>query len=172
MDDSSGLITTCEAARLVGVSSQNLRVWEQRGLLFPKRTNGGTRLFDAHDVERAREIQRLCDQGGWALHAIKEWAPLDLDPDRWSALSMGMRSREARKWRGLNRRTLAKRADVVERRLAAIERGEEEVSVGALSGWPKRSICRPARSHLRPPRFDAGALRRATADSTRRRRRV
>jgi MerR family transcriptional regulator, heat shock protein HspR len=47
------------AADLVGMHPQTLRMYENRGLVRPARTPGGTRLYSDHDLERLRLIQRL-----------------------------------------------------------------------------------------------------------------
>ena len=44
----SRFIKIGEAAKIVGVTSQTLRRWEETGQLMPdKRTEGGTRYYDA-----------------------------------------------------------------------------------------------------------------------------
>src|ERR1700755_2424656 len=52
------------AAELVGMHPQTLRSYENKGLLRPKRTPGGTRLYSEADVERLRIIQRLTTEIG------------------------------------------------------------------------------------------------------------
>jgi MerR family transcriptional regulator/heat shock protein HspR len=47
------------AAELVGMHPQTLRMYEAKGLVRPKRTPGGTRLYSEADVERLRIVQRL-----------------------------------------------------------------------------------------------------------------
>jgi MerR family transcriptional regulator/heat shock protein HspR len=47
------------AAELVGMHPQTLRMYENRGLVRPARTPGGTRLYSEFDLERLRLIQRL-----------------------------------------------------------------------------------------------------------------
>jgi len=47
------------AAELVGMHPQTLRMYENRGLVRPSRTPGGTRLYSENDLERLRLIQRL-----------------------------------------------------------------------------------------------------------------
>ena len=42
------------AAELVGMHPQTLRIYESKGLVRPKRTPGGTRLFSELDLERLR----------------------------------------------------------------------------------------------------------------------
>jgi MerR family transcriptional regulator, heat shock protein HspR len=52
------------AAELAGMHPQTLRSYENKGLLRPKRTPGGTRLYSEADVERLRIIQRLTTEIG------------------------------------------------------------------------------------------------------------
>jgi len=51
------------AAELSGTAIQNLRVYERRGLVAPKRTEGGTRRYSEEDVERLVRIRELLDAG-------------------------------------------------------------------------------------------------------------
>jgi MerR family transcriptional regulator, heat shock protein HspR len=51
------------ASELSGVDPQMLRVYEQRGLLSPHRTDGGTRRYSAQDLERVAAITTLLGQG-------------------------------------------------------------------------------------------------------------
>ena len=55
------------AAELVGMHPQTLRVYEQKGLVRPKRTAGNTRLYSESDLERLRLIQRLTGELGLNL---------------------------------------------------------------------------------------------------------
>lgn len=51
-------------AELVGVSTDVLRVWERRyGLFKPTRSDGGYRLYGEHDLELARRVVALREQG-------------------------------------------------------------------------------------------------------------
>ena len=59
------------AAELVGMHPQTLRVYEQKGLVRPKRTPGGTRLYSESDVERLRIIQRLTTELGLNLAGVE-----------------------------------------------------------------------------------------------------
>jgi MerR family transcriptional regulator/heat shock protein HspR len=52
------------AAELAGMHPQTLRGYENKGLVRPKRTPGGTRLYSEADVERLRIIQRLTTEVG------------------------------------------------------------------------------------------------------------
>ncbi|MBX5474498.1 MAG: helix-turn-helix transcriptional regulator [Thermoleophilia bacterium] len=59
------------AAELVGMHPQTLRMYEQKGLVRPKRTPGGTRLYSEADVERLRIIQRLTGELGLNLAGVE-----------------------------------------------------------------------------------------------------
>jgi MerR family transcriptional regulator/heat shock protein HspR len=59
------------AADLVGMHPQTLRIYENKGLVRPKRTPGGTRLYSETDVERLRIIQRLTTELGLNLAGVE-----------------------------------------------------------------------------------------------------
>jgi len=62
-------------ARLTGITTHAIRVWERRyGALSPARTSGGARLYTDHDVQRLRLIKRLLTRG----YAISDVARLDM----------------------------------------------------------------------------------------------
>ena len=51
------------AASLTGVHPQTLRMYEQKGLVTPKRTSGNTRMYSQADIERLELINELTDEG-------------------------------------------------------------------------------------------------------------
>ena len=59
------------AADLVGMHPQTLRIYESKGLVRPKRTAGGTRLYSENDLERLRLIQRLTSELGLNLAGVE-----------------------------------------------------------------------------------------------------
>ena len=59
------------AAELVGMHPQTLRLYEQKGLVRPRRTPGNTRLYSEQDVERLRLIQRLTTELGLNLAGVE-----------------------------------------------------------------------------------------------------
>jgi MerR family transcriptional regulator/heat shock protein HspR len=65
------------AAELVGMHPQTLRMYEQKGLVTPRRTAGNTRLYSEADLERLRLIQRLTSELGLNLAGVE--AVLDLE---------------------------------------------------------------------------------------------
>ncbi len=59
------------AAELVGMHPQTLRIYENKGLVRPQRTPGGTRLYSESDIERLRIIQRLTTELGLNLAGVE-----------------------------------------------------------------------------------------------------
>jgi MerR family transcriptional regulator, heat shock protein HspR len=62
-DPARGVYGISIAADLAGLGVQTLRLYEQRGLLTPDRTDGGTRLYSSDDLGRLRRITDLLDAG-------------------------------------------------------------------------------------------------------------
>ena len=60
------------AAEIVGMHPQTLRIYEQKGLVRPKRTAGNTRLYSDNDLERLRLIQRLTTELGLNLAGVEQ----------------------------------------------------------------------------------------------------
>jgi MerR family transcriptional regulator, heat shock protein HspR len=71
MDD-KGRYMISVAADLVGMHPQTLRIYEQKGLVRPKRTAGNTRLYSDLDLERLRLIQRLTTELGLNLAGVEQ----------------------------------------------------------------------------------------------------
>ncbi|HZQ03223.1 MAG TPA: helix-turn-helix transcriptional regulator [Gaiellaceae bacterium] len=59
------------AAELVGMHQQTLRMYEQKGLVRPKRTAGNTRLYSDADIDRLRLIQQLTTEAGLNLAGVE-----------------------------------------------------------------------------------------------------
>jgi MerR family transcriptional regulator/heat shock protein HspR len=59
------------AADLVGMHPQTLRIYENKGLINPRRTRGNTRLYSEADLERLRLIQRLTTELGLNLAGVE-----------------------------------------------------------------------------------------------------
>ncbi len=59
------------AADLVGMHPQTLRIYENKGLVRPQRTPGGTRLYSESDLDRLRVIQRLTTEVGLNLAGVE-----------------------------------------------------------------------------------------------------
>ena len=75
---SRGVYAISVVAELVGTGPQNLRLYEQKGLLEPGRTSGGTRRYSEADIARLHRITELLQQG-LNLEGIR--MVLDLETD-------------------------------------------------------------------------------------------
>jgi MerR family transcriptional regulator/heat shock protein HspR len=65
------------AAALVGMHPQTLRLYEARGLVSPRRTPGGTRLYSDRDLARLKAIQRLSGDLGLSLAGVEHVMALE-----------------------------------------------------------------------------------------------
>src|SRR5436309_11472307 len=70
------------AAELAGVHPQTLRVYERKGLVQPKRTQGNTRRYSERDISRLRKIQELTNEG-INLAGVMRIIELEIELDRW-----------------------------------------------------------------------------------------
>jgi MerR family transcriptional regulator, heat shock protein HspR len=59
------------AADIVGMHPQTLRIYENKGLIRPKRTAGNTRLYSEADLERLKLIQQLTSELGLNLAGVE-----------------------------------------------------------------------------------------------------
>jgi MerR family transcriptional regulator/heat shock protein HspR len=62
-DEEQGVFMISVAAELAEMHPQTLRIYEQRGLIAPKRSPKNTRLYSHRDVERLRRIQEMTAEG-------------------------------------------------------------------------------------------------------------
>ena len=65
------------ASELIGVHPQTLRMYEQKGLLRPRKSIKNTRLYSQEDVDLGRYIQRLTQELGMNLAGVSK--VLDLE---------------------------------------------------------------------------------------------
>lgn len=59
------------AAELIGVHPQTLRMYEQKGLLVPRKSIKNTRLYSQEDIDLGRYIQRLTQELGMNLAGVR-----------------------------------------------------------------------------------------------------
>ena len=82
MNSSTPCLNASEAARRLGVSIKALRLYEQQGLVAPRRTAAGYRVYGPHDMVRAGEIVALRALG---LSLAQVARVLDGDPQSLEA---------------------------------------------------------------------------------------
>ena len=71
VDADRGVFMISVAAELADMHPQTLRMYEARGLIEPKRSPKGTRLYSRQDVERLRRIQEMTAELGMNLAGVE-----------------------------------------------------------------------------------------------------
>jgi MerR family transcriptional regulator/heat shock protein HspR len=106
-----GVFMISVAAELADMHPQTLRMYEQRGLIEPKRSPKGTRLYSHEDVEKLRRIQQMTAELGLNLAGVEKVLELEEQLER-------TRRRVA---------ALERRRDELQAEIAALEGRREEV---------------------------------------------
>ncbi|HEX8104228.1 MAG TPA: helix-turn-helix transcriptional regulator [Solirubrobacteraceae bacterium] len=106
-----GVFMISVAAELAEMHPQTLRMYEQRGLIEPKRSPKGTRLYSQADVERLRRIQAMTAELGMNLAGVEKVFELEEQ--------LGRMRRKVE--------TLEKRAEKLQEEIAALEEKRNEV---------------------------------------------
>jgi MerR family transcriptional regulator/heat shock protein HspR len=88
-----GVFMISVAAELADMHPQTLRMYEQRGLIEPKRSPKGTRLYSHDDVERLRKIQEMTTELGMNLAGVERVFELE---DKLSRLQRKVDALETR----------------------------------------------------------------------------
>ena len=140
VESDRGVFMISVAAELAEMHPQTLRMYEARGLISPKRSPKGTRLYSHEDVERLRRIQQMTTEYGLNLAGVEKVMELELKLERAQAKveALERRSDELRaEIRGLEARRNEVRADLVR-----YEHGRELVRRSDLEGF-KIEVRRP-----------------------------
>jgi MerR family transcriptional regulator/heat shock protein HspR len=85
------------ASELIGVHPQTLRMYEQKGLLRPRKSIKNTRLYSQEDVDLGRYIQRLTQEMGMNLAGVKKVLDLERQAARMEAENRVLREELERK---------------------------------------------------------------------------
>ena len=88
-----GVFMISVAAELAEMHPQTLRMYEARGLIAPKRSPKGTRLYSQADVDRLRRIQELTAEVGLNLAGVERVFELE---DQLQSMARKVRALEAR----------------------------------------------------------------------------
>lgn len=84
------------AAELIGVHPQTLRMYEQKGLLRPRKSIKNTRLYSLEDVELGRYIQKLTQEMGMNLAGVKKILNLEKQIESLEDENLELRNEVAR----------------------------------------------------------------------------
>ncbi len=113
------------AADLIGVHPQTLRMYEQKGILCPRKSIKNTRLYSQEDVERGQYIQRLTRETGMNLAGVKKVLDMESHIDKLETENERLR-RELRRTREEHERVLNEVHRSYKRELVVLPRGEIE----------------------------------------------
>jgi MerR family transcriptional regulator/heat shock protein HspR len=72
VESDRGVFMISVAAELAEMHPQTLRMYETRGLIEPKRSPKGTRLYSHADVDRLRRIQEMTAELGMNLAGVEK----------------------------------------------------------------------------------------------------
>lgn len=79
VDVDRGVFMISVAAELAEMHPQTLRMYESRGLIEPKRSPKGTRLYSHSDVDRLRRIQQMTTDLGLNLAGVERVLELETE---------------------------------------------------------------------------------------------
>src|SRR6187455_544360 len=85
IDEERGVFMISVAAELADMHPQTLRMYEARGLITPKRSAKGTRLYSQEDVERLRRIQEMTAEEGLNLAGVETVLEMEARVERMRA---------------------------------------------------------------------------------------
>ncbi len=134
-DGTPGYLTIGHVARRVGVSASVLRSWETLGLLHPRRTGSGYRLYSPHDLKllkRARYLRRARGLNPPAIVRILREQGMVRAARKNPVAALGSRLRSLRRGRKLSLAAVAAEAGISTAFLSALERSQMSASVGTL----------------------------------------
>jgi MerR family transcriptional regulator/heat shock protein HspR len=142
VDHQRGVFMISVAAELADMHPQTLRMYEARGLIEPKRSPKGTRLYSQSDVERLRRIQEMTTDLGLNLAGVER--VLELEEQL---------ARASRRLEALERRSAEMRAEME----AEVERVRksfraEIVPYGSTTDLIRADDVRPPRRTIRVER--------------------
>jgi MerR family transcriptional regulator/heat shock protein HspR len=90
-----GVFMISVAAELAEMHPQTLRMYEARGLIEPKRSPKGTRLYSHKDVDRLRRIQEMTAELGMNLAGVERVFELEQQLESMSRKVAALEKRAA-----------------------------------------------------------------------------
>ena len=111
------------ASELIGVHPQTLRMYEQKGLLRPRKSIKNTRLYSQEDVDLGRYIQRLTQDMGMNLAGVSKVIDLERQVAKLKAEVNALREELDRKERE-HSRLISEVHQSYKRELVLMPRGE------------------------------------------------
>jgi DNA-binding transcriptional MerR regulator/quercetin dioxygenase-like cupin family protein len=131
----AGFLTVGQTARILGVSSSTLRLWENVGLVTPARSNGRYRLYDPDLLEVLKRIKYLRDVKKLSVPGIKQFFGDKLPVSNSNGaprLEIGPRLRKMRQNLNLGIADAAQSAKISAGFLSSIELSKANASIATL----------------------------------------
>jgi MerR family transcriptional regulator/heat shock protein HspR len=85
LETDRGVFMISVAAELANMHPQTLRMYESRGLIEPRRSPKGTRLYSQQDVELLRRIQEMTADAGLNLAGVERVLDLEREVQQMHA---------------------------------------------------------------------------------------
>ena len=95
LDETRGVFMISVAAELAEMHPQTLRMYEARGLIEPKRSPKGTRLYSQRDVDMLRRIQEMTTDLGLNLAGVERVLELEQQLERATRRLQELENRSA-----------------------------------------------------------------------------
>jgi MerR family transcriptional regulator, heat shock protein HspR len=153
VESARGVFMISVAAELAEMHPQTLRMYEARGLIEPKRSPKGTRLYSHQDVERLRRIQEMTSELGLNLAGVERVLALEAQVDamnqRIEELEVAALHAEVQLAEELEQLRRSFRAELVPYRAGELVRAADARSPFPARG--ARPAAPPARSDRRRP---------------------
>jgi MerR family transcriptional regulator/heat shock protein HspR len=127
-----GVFMISVAAELAAMHPQTLRMYEARGLIEPKRSPKGTRLYSQKDVDRLRRIQEMTAELGMNLAGVERVFELEAQLETMTRRVRALEKRAQELKREVERLESIRRELRAE--LVPYERGGEIVRTADLKG--------------------------------------
>jgi DNA-binding transcriptional MerR regulator len=122
-----------EVSRAVGLAPQTLRLWEREGLVRPRRTARGYRVYAETDVDRLREIKQLRKVEGLNFAAIrKQLGPVKTPSSDGNTGVPGERLRQLRVKVHRTLKEVSEATGLSISFISALERGGSGASIASL----------------------------------------
>lgn len=142
VDRDRGVFMISVAAELANMHPQTLRIYETRGLITPKRSAKGTRLYSHADVDQLRRIQEMTAELGMNLAGVEKVFQLEQQLE-----SM------ARRMEQLERRTERMREELARDMETELERARQSLRGELVRYQPTgTSLVRVGRAAVRQTR--------------------
>ena len=128
-------LTIGQTARILGISSSTLRLWESVGLISPARSSGKSRLYNPEMLELLKRIKYLRDIKKLNVPGIKQALNAKQPPaipGQAGKRDIGAKLRKLRKKLGLGIVKAAEQAQISPGFLSAIELSQANASVATL----------------------------------------